>query len=85
MQHGLPVVNTALPTGVPFVSVDGETGLTVPPKDADALADAVETLLADPERYRRYSENAQHRVRERFTRSRMLADTRAVYRDALAA
>ena len=84
MQHGLPVVNTALPTGVPFVSVDGQTGLTVPPRDPGALADAVESLLADPERYRRFSENAQRRVRDRFTRRGMLEDTRAVYRDALA-
>ena len=32
--------------------VDGETGLHVPPGDADAVADAVERLLADPLRAR---------------------------------
>ncbi|WP_135366150.1 glycosyltransferase [Halosimplex halophilum] len=84
MQRGLPVINTALPTGVPFVSVDGETGLTVEPGDPAAIADAARTLLGDPERYRRYSANARRRVRERFTRARMLDETRAVYRDVLA-
>jgi len=84
MARGLPVINTDLPTGVPFVSVDDETGLTVPPRDSTRLAEAAETLLSDPEQYRRFSENAQRRVREKFTRERMLADTRAVYRDALA-
>jgi len=83
MARGLPVVNTALPTGVPFVSVDGQTGLTVPPRDATAIAEAADTLLSDPDRYRRYSANARQRVREQFTRSGMLSATRDVYREAL--
>ncbi|WP_121820809.1 glycosyltransferase [Halostella salina] len=85
MQRGLPVINTSLPTGVPYVSVDGETGRTVPPGEPAEIAAAAEDLLADASRYRRYSENAQRRVRETFTRGQMLEQTLAVYRDALAA
>ncbi|WP_122089315.1 glycosyltransferase [Halalkalicoccus subterraneus] len=83
MSQGLPVVNTALPTGVPYVSVDGKTGLTVAPGDPQALADAIETLLEDRERYERYSVNAQRRVRREFSSDRMLRETERVYREVL--
>jgi glycosyltransferase involved in cell wall biosynthesis len=48
MACGVPVVNTALDTGVPFVSPDGVTGITVPPMDERALGDAIARLLDDP-------------------------------------
>jgi len=62
MVYGKPVINTALPTGVPYVSVHGETGLTVPPKDADALAQAIQTLADDAALRRKFGENARKRV-----------------------
>ncbi|SFS41272.1 glycosyltransferase [Halostagnicola kamekurae] len=83
MSHGLPVINTALPTGVPFVSVDGETGLTVDPGEPDQIADAARTLFEDDNRYRRYSANAQRRVISKFDEQEMLEQTADVYRDVL--
>lgn len=83
MAYGTPVVNTDLPTGVPWVSTDGETGLTVPPKDADALADAITRLLSDPDLRERYGENARTRVEQRFSRDVMLDAMAAVYEDVL--
>ena len=38
MLCGRPVVSTALPTGVPWVNQDGESGLVVPPGDAERCA-----------------------------------------------
>ena len=47
MNLGVPVINTYLGTGVEWVSLDGETGLTVPANDAQALANAIDRLTGD--------------------------------------
>lgn len=84
MAAGTPVVNTRLESGVPFVSRDGESGITVPPADADALARALGRLLRDPELRRRLGGAARERVRREFSLERMVNDTLAVYREAAA-
>lgn len=66
MSHGLPIVNTNLPTGVPFVSKDGETGFTVEPESVSQLRAALQKLLRDDELRNRFSRNAQARS-ERFS------------------
>ncbi len=74
MACGKPVVNTALPTGVPEVSVDGRTGRTVPPKDAGALAVVLQEILSDRDEYGRFSENAVADVAARFTKPKFGAE-----------
>ncbi len=80
MACGKPVVNTNLPTGVPYVSVDGETGITVPPGDSLAIAAAVNRLLGDPDLRRRLGENGRRRVENGFTRQRMVEKVLDLYR-----
>jgi glycosyltransferase involved in cell wall biosynthesis len=46
MFAGLPIVSTDV-GGIPEMVVDGETGFLVPPDDDEAIADAIEKLLAD--------------------------------------
>ena len=65
---GKPVINTLLPTGVPEVSVHQKTGLSVPPKDSEALAHAINTLLEDKDLYHQFSQRALSEVQERFTK-----------------
>ncbi len=81
MACGLPVVNTSLDTGVPFVSPHGVTGLTVPPADADALAAALATLLGDAALRRRMGEAGRLRVAGELSAGRMAERTLAVYRE----
>ena len=83
MAVGMPVIST------PVGSIDElvrheETGLMVPPRDADALRAAIERLLDGPALGDRLARAARARVRERYSRERMLDDMEAVFREAAA-
>ena len=84
MARGIPVVNTALPTGVPWVSQDGETGLTVRPEDSSALAAAITSLLDDDTRRTDLGNGAKHRVETKFIREDMLDSLEKSYSELLA-
>jgi glycosyltransferase involved in cell wall biosynthesis len=84
MARGKPVVNTQLRSGVPFVSANGVTGMTVPPGDSQALARAINLLLDDPARRLAYGAAAQARVQREFTLDKMVAETLQVYEDVMA-
>lgn len=81
MSWGKPVINTRLASGVPCVSLDGLTGLTVPPEDAAALADAMQKLADDEELRRTYGIAARKRVEEDFREDVMLDRTLALYKE----
>lgn len=72
MVYGKPVINTALPTGVPFVSLDRQTGLTVPPCDESALAEAINLLAKDSALREKYGKTAAERVRTHFLEKSVL-------------
>jgi glycosyltransferase involved in cell wall biosynthesis len=83
MASGLPVINTALDSGVPAVSLNGLTGITVPPADADALATAINGLLDDPALRCRYGQRARERAMQEFSAVRMGRSILALYREVL--
>jgi len=83
MAASKPVVATNV-SAIPEVVVDGETGILVPPANPPALAQALIRLCQDPAERRRLGRNGYHRVRMHFTADRMVDETIAIYREALA-
>jgi rhamnosyl/mannosyltransferase len=83
MLAGLPVVNTVLDSGVPEVSVHGETGLSVPVANARAFAVALECLLDSPELRRRYGEAGRRRVGSSFDADVMASRVSQLYRETV--
>ncbi|MDO4553467.1 MAG: glycosyltransferase [Bacillota bacterium] len=81
MAFGKPVVNTALPSGVPWVSLHGQSGMTVPPGDVDALAGALEALK-DGELRERLGRGALERVETEFSMGIMLERVLAALEEA---
>ena len=78
MTCATPVVCTELGTGTTFVNRHQESGLVVPPKDARALARAINRLLSDEPLRRRLAEGALERS-SLFTAERMLTGVQQVY------
>jgi rhamnosyl/mannosyltransferase len=79
MACGKPVINTRLDTGVPFVSPNGVTGITVTPADSAALASSIRFLLENDGIRKSYGEAARRRVQERFTIEAMTASLLGLY------
>ena len=82
MGCGTPVVASRV-GGIPELVVDGETGLLVPPDDPAALAEAVTTLLADPDRRARMGCAARAQALARFESATIALQTLALYQQAL--
>ena len=80
MAAGLPVIATRV-GGIPEVVVDGETGILVEPDDPEAIADALDSLAANPERRRKLGEAGRERVREHFSADGMARRTLALYEE----
>jgi glycosyltransferase involved in cell wall biosynthesis len=66
MAAALPVVATNV-CGLPELVANGETGLLVPPDNADELAEAILHLLNDPSLSERMGRAGRSRVERRFS------------------
>ena len=78
MELGLPIVASNV-GGIPDVVIDGESGILVPEKDPDALADAFKRLAADPSLTERLLAGARKRISECFTWGGIIERQIAVY------
>jgi glycosyltransferase involved in cell wall biosynthesis len=80
MRAGRPVVSTRLHgSGIDWVNQDGVSGLTAEPGSPDALAQALNRLIANPEIARTLGANARRRYEELFTARKMADQVRAMY------
>jgi glycosyltransferase involved in cell wall biosynthesis len=82
MAAGLPVVATAA-GGTPDVVAEGRTGLLVPPRDPCALAEAIESLVRDPDLRHSMGRAGRERVAECFSVERMVERTQTLYETLL--
>ncbi|MBY0360168.1 MAG: glycosyltransferase [Candidatus Obscuribacterales bacterium] len=83
MAASTPVINTALATGVPWVSKHGESGLTVPPGDVSALTQALNQLVSDPALRKTFGQRAQIRVKQDFSIENFITATTDIYKGIL--
>lgn len=78
MAFGLPALVTSV-GGMPDVVQPGRTGLIVPPRRADELAEAIRLIAADPAQTRRMGEAARDRVQTLMAPELIAAEWRALY------
>ena len=80
LTAGLPVVAT-YQSGLPIT--DGETGCVVPMKDAAAIADKIEWLIANPRERERLGRNAAKMMRENYTWEKYAENVKGIYEELL--
>jgi len=77
------IQNAGMRHAAPEIVEAGRTGLLVPPDDPNALAEAVGSLLDEPERGQAFGAAAVERARSEFSVARMADRTLEVYDRAL--
>jgi glycosyltransferase involved in cell wall biosynthesis len=83
MERARPVLAAEI-GGLGELVVDGETGLLVPPGEAEPLAQALVRLARDPEQRRALGEAGRRRALEHFAEHRNVERTELLYQAELA-
>lgn len=84
MAFGKPVINTNLPSGVPYVSIHGETGLTVEPGNIEQLAEAMQWMTDHNEERLAMGEKARMRMKTEYRLESMTDRVLALYKELAA-
>jgi type III pantothenate kinase len=83
MACGVPVIASAVGGMIDSV-VDGHTGVHVPPRDPERLAEATRKLLGDPGRCRRYGATGARRAKRLYDWRRVAAQVLDTYESVAA-
>jgi glycosyltransferase involved in cell wall biosynthesis len=81
--YGVPVIGCQA-GGVPDVIDDGQDGLLIPFGDQQALAAAIDALLADPDRRRAMGQRGRAKVEANYTWEQIYQKLRAIYQELVA-
>ena len=82
MLFGKPIVSTNIVgSGVSWVNQHNETGIVVPPSNANSIATAINTILGDNILYQNFSKSAKRRFENNFTVQTMVKNVMDIYND----
>ena len=81
MAASKAVINTALRSSVPYVSIHQQSGLTVPCRDSDSLAGAINLLLENADLRLRFGQAGRQRTEREFTFGQMVRRTLRLYEE----
>lgn len=79
-MYGKPMISSEIGTGTSYINIHNETGLVVPPGDADSLSDAMHYLWENPLIAKKMGKQAEQRYWERFTAEQMAVDYVEIYK-----
>jgi glycosyltransferase, family 1 len=84
MAFGKPIISTSIKgSGVDWVNLNNISGIIVPPKNANKLAEAIMKLLTDEKKYQQLSIGAKKRYEEVFTKDKMVDKFKNLYLEIL--
>jgi L-malate glycosyltransferase len=75
---GKPVILTDV-AGLPETVVDGKTGILIPPRNADSIAQAITHLIQNPQKAQKMGKAGQKRVVEYFSPKRLGDEIEKLY------
>jgi rhamnosyl/mannosyltransferase len=83
-MFGKPMISSEIGTGTTYINIDQQTGLVVPPSDADALREAMRTLWDNPALAREMGSRAEARYWQLFTAEQMADNYVSLYQELVA-
>ncbi|MBY0574377.1 MAG: glycosyltransferase family 4 protein [Undibacterium sp.] len=82
-MYGKPMISCEIGTGTSYVNIHQETGLVVPASDPSAFRQAMESLLAQPDRAAQMGAKAAQRYANLFTAEAMAKNYQRLYQQLL--
>lgn len=78
-MYGKPLISCEIGTGTTYINIDGETGLVVPPSDAESLHRAMAQLWSNDQIAARFGVAAEERYQSIFTADKMVRSYSNLY------